>query len=44
MIKDNILQETFDSVFSNFKNEALAIYGTGNNAELIVKNVAGYHF
>lgn len=38
------LQREFDEKFYQFKGTPIAIYGTGKNAELIVKYVKGYDF
>lgn len=44
MNERNLFQDTFDQYFEKYKNVPIAIYGTGNNAELILKNVTGYDF
>ncbi len=44
MNERNSFQDTFDQYFEKYKNVPIAIYGTGNNAELILKNVTGYDF
>lgn len=38
------IQEEFDNLFSEYKKLNIAIYGTGNNAQLILNNVSGYQF
>ena len=37
MNERNLFQDTFDQYFEKYKNVPIAIYGTGNNAELILK-------
>lgn len=44
MKESNTFQSTFDNCFKSFCNQPIAIYGTGNNAELILKNIKGYDF
>lgn len=38
------MQEEFDKLFSEYKNVPIAIYGTGNNAQLLLENIKGYQF
>ena len=38
------IQEDFDKLFSEYKEKKIAIYGTGNNARLLLEHVSGYQF
>lgn len=38
------MQEEFDKLFSEYREMPIAIYGTGNNAQLLLENVKGYQF
>lgn len=44
MKTDTSFQNQFDEYFSAFKPLPVAVYGTGKNAELIVKHIRGYDF
>lgn len=38
------IQGDFDNIFGKYKAKKIAIYGTGNNARLLLNNVLGYQF
>lgn len=38
------IQKDFDKLFSEYKEKKIAIYGTGNNARLLLEHVSGYQF
>lgn len=37
-----VIQEIFDNHFEQYKSQPIALYGTGNNAEMIIDNIKGY--
>lgn len=44
MEKNEAFQKAFDEHFCQYKDRPVALYGTGKNAELIVKYARGYDF
>ncbi len=38
------IQQEFDKHFSKYKDHNIAIYGTGNNAKILIEGVKGYKF
>lgn len=40
----NTFQEEFNSLFGSIREKRIGIYGTGNNAKLILESVAGFDF
>ena len=38
------IQQEFDKHFSKYKDHNIAIYGTGNNAKMLIESVKGYKF
>lgn len=44
MLFDRSFQSEFDEHFSAFKHVPIAVYGTGKNAELVLRHITGYDF